>query len=84
MEWPDLWTQSIIIPIPKKGNLKKCENYRTGSLISHASNILLRIILNLLNPMVESILAEEKVGFRKKRSTTEQILNCKIMGEKHI
>ena len=34
--------------------------------------------------MVESILAEEQAGFRKKRSTTEQILNCRIMAEKHI
>ena len=83
-EWPDSWTQSLIIPIPKKGNLKKCENYRTISLISHASKILLRIILNRLNPMVESILAEEQAGFRKKRSTTEQILNCRIMSEKYI
>ena len=83
-EWPDLWTQSLIIPIPKKGNLKKCENYRTVSLISHAGKILLRIILNLLNPMVKSILAEEQAGIMKKRSTTEQILNCRIMAEKHI
>ena len=58
-EWPDLWTQSLIIPIPKNGNLKKCENYITISLISHAGNILLRVILNRLNPMIESILAEE-------------------------
>ena len=34
-EWPDLWTQSLIIPIQKKGNLKKCEYYRSVSLISH-------------------------------------------------
>ena len=57
-EWPDIWSQSLIIPISKKGNLKKCENYITVSLISHARNILLRVILNRLNPMVESILAE--------------------------
>ena len=24
-----------IIPIPKKGNVKECSNYRTGALISH-------------------------------------------------
>ena len=64
-EWPDLWTQSLIILIPKKGNLKKCENYRIVSLISHASNILFILIINRLNPMVESILTEEQAGFRK-------------------
>ena len=36
---------------------------------------MLRIILNRLNPIEEYILAEEKAGFRKKRSTIEHILN---------
>eukprot|EP00745_Piridium_sociabile_P015102 TRINITY_DN22265_c0_g1_i4.p2 TRINITY_DN22265_c0_g1~~TRINITY_DN22265_c0_g1_i4.p2 ORF type:complete len:167 (-),score=43.02 TRINITY_DN22265_c0_g1_i4:628-1128(-) len=34
-QWPKEWTQSLIIPLPKKGNLKLCQNYRTISLISH-------------------------------------------------
>ena len=34
--------------------------------------------------MVESILAEEQAVFMKKRSTTEQILNCRIMTEKYF
>ena len=28
---------SVFIPIPKKGNAKKCTNYHTTALISHAS-----------------------------------------------
>ena len=43
--------------IPKKGDLKKCSNYRTISLIIHTSKILLRIILNRLIPQAEEILA---------------------------
>ena len=45
---------------------------------------MLRIMLNRLNPISENILAEEQVGFRKKRNTIEHILNCRIMEEKHI
>ena len=45
---------------------------------------MLRIILNRPNPIAEIILAEEQAGFRKKRSTIEHILNCRIMDEKHI
>ena len=45
---------------------------------------MLRIILNRLNPIAENIQAEEKAGFRKKRITIEQILNCRIMTDKHI
>ena len=70
-EWPYAWAQSLIIPIPKKGDLRKCNNYKTISLISHPSKIMLRIILNRLNPISENILAEEKSSFRKKRSTIE-------------
>ena len=29
------WTQSLIITLPKKGNLQLCQNYRNVSLISH-------------------------------------------------
>ena len=57
--------------IPKKGDLKKCSNYRKISLISYTSKIILRIILNRLIPQAEDILAEEQAGFRKNRSTTE-------------
>ena len=34
-EWPASWTQSLIITLPKKGNLQLCQNYRTISLLSH-------------------------------------------------
>ena len=69
-QWPDLWSPSLIIPIPKKGYLTKCSNYRTISLISHTS----KIILNRLIPQAEDILPEEQAGFRKNRSTTELII----------
>ena len=36
-EWPTPWTQSLIITLPKKGNLQLCQNYRTISLISHSA-----------------------------------------------
>ena len=32
------------LSIPKKGNAKECSNYRTISLISHASKVMLKII----------------------------------------
>ena len=34
---PQDWKGSVFIPISKKGNAKKCSNYRTIVLISHAS-----------------------------------------------
>ena len=35
-QWPQDWKRSIFILISKKGNVKKCSNYLTIALISHA------------------------------------------------
>ena len=72
-QWPKQWTQSVIIPLPKKGNMKECENYRTISLICHASKVMLRIVLNKLQPQADIYIAEEQAGFQARRSTVEQI-----------
>ena len=73
-----------MIPLPKKGNLRQCQNYRTISLISHPSKVLLRIILNRLKSKAEELLSEEQAGFRAGRSTVEQIFNCRVLIEKHL
>ena len=31
-QWPQDWKRSVFIPIPKKGNVKECSNYRTTAL----------------------------------------------------
>ena len=74
-EWPTPWTQSLVITLPKIGNLQQCQNYRTISLISNPSKVMLKIILNRLKPQAEKIIAEEQAGFRAGRSTTKQILD---------
>ena len=78
-EWPTPWTQSLVITLPKNGNLQPCQNYRTISLISHQSKVMLKIILNRLKPEAEKITAGEQAGFRPGRSTTEQIFNLRIL-----
>ena len=83
-EWPTPWTQSLIITLPKKGNLQLCQNYRTISLISRPSKVMLKILLNRLKPQAEKIIAEEQAGFRPGRSTTEQIFNLRILCEKYL
>ena len=80
-EWPTPWIQSLIVTLPKKGNLQLCQNYRTISLISHPSKVMLRI-LNRLKPQAEEIIKEEQAGFRTGRSTTKQIFNLRILCEK--
>ena len=83
-EWPTAWTQYLVITLPKKGNLQLCHNYRTISLISHPSKVMLKIILNRHQPQAKEIIAEEQAGSRTGRSTTEQIFNLRILCEKYL
>ena len=43
-QWPQDWKRSVFIPIPKKSNTKKCSYYCTIGLISHASEVMLKIL----------------------------------------
>ena len=43
-QWPHDWKRSVFIPIPKKGNVKECSNYRTTAPISHVSKVMLKIL----------------------------------------
>ena len=78
------WTQSLTITLPKKGNLQLSKNYRTISLISHSSKVMLKVILNRLKTQAEEIIAEEQAGFRAERGTIEQIFNLRTLCEKYL
>jgi len=53
------------IPIPKKGNAKKCSNYCTIALISHASKVMLKTLQTRLQQYVNRELPDVQAGFRK-------------------
>ena len=50
-QWPQDWKRSAFIRIPKKGNAKECSNYHTIALISHTSQVMLKIFQARLNNM---------------------------------
>ena len=81
-EWPKDWYRAVFIPIPKKGNLKECSNYRTISLIVHASKVLLKIIKGRIKLHYDREMAEEQAGFVEGKGTREQIVNIRIIIEK--
>jgi len=62
-EWPEEWTFSTFIPLI--GDLEQCANYRTIAIVSHASKILLRIILERIRIKTETEIADEQAGFRQ-------------------
>ena len=74
----------VLSNLPKKDNLQQCQNYRTISLISHPSKVMLKIILNRLKPQAEKIIVDEQAGCRAGKSTTDQIFNLRILCEKYL
>ena len=74
-QWPQDWKRSVFIPIPKKGNAKECSNYCTVELISHASNVMLKILQTSLQQYVNQDLPDVQAEFRKSRGTRDQIAN---------
>lgn len=81
-QWPSDWTKSIYIPLHKKGSKQQCANYRTISLISHGSKIMLNIIQERLKPFILPQIPPEQAGFVPGRGTRDQILNIRQMIEK--
>ena len=72
-QWPQDWKRSVFILIPKKGNTKECSNYCTIALISHVSNVMLKILQARLQQYVNHELPDVQAGFRKGRGTRDQI-----------
>ena len=73
--WLQDWKWSVFVPIPKKGNAKECSNYRTIALISHISEVMLKILQARLQQYVNRELPDVQAGFRKSRGTRNQIAN---------
>jgi hypothetical protein len=72
-ELPQQWKQFIIVPIYKKGDKTDCNNYRGISLLSTTYKILSNILLARLTPYVNEIIGDHQCGFRRNRSTLDQI-----------
>ena len=81
-QWPQEWKKPVFIPMPKKGNVKECSNYSTISLISHASNIMLKILQARLQQYMNQELPDVYSGLRKGRGTRDQIANIRWIIEK--
>ena len=62
-QWPQDWKRSVFIPIPKKHNAKECSNYHTIALISHASEVMLKILQARLQQYMKQELPNVQARF---------------------
>ena len=74
---PDAWKHDFVVPIHKKGDKCKADNYRPISLLNGVSKIMERLVSNHvgLYPLVSPMINSAQHGFIKNRSTTSQMLD---------
>ena len=76
---PDDFKQRLLLMLPKKNKLTKCEEYRTLSILTRKPKILTKIILERIEKKIDVNLAEDQFGFRKNRGTREAIFVCETL-----
>ena len=64
-QWAQNWKMSILIPIPNKGSTKERSNHQTIALISHASEVMLKILHTRLQHYVNWELPDVQADFKK-------------------
>nr|VZI24942.1 unnamed protein product [Spirometra erinaceieuropaei] len=70
---PDDWGLGILVPILKKGDKTRCENYRGISLIDVAAKALATVLLRRFQAVRDSRTRPNQAGFRAGRGCADQI-----------
>jgi sorting nexin-29 len=81
-QMPQEWGTAIICPIYKQGDKLQCRNYRGISLLNVTYKIFTNLLTRYIEPYVEEILGDYQCGFRKGRSTTDQIFCLRMILER--
>lgn len=81
-EIPSDWQCGIIVPLPKKGDLSDCGNWRGITLLSIPGKVFCSLILSRVKEAVDNTLRQEQAGFRSGRSCNEQIFVLRQIIEK--
>ena len=72
---PDLWKRAVITPVPKKGDLRKPENWRPISVLSVLAKLLEKHMATLLKPYIVPKLHKSQYGFITGRGTEDALVN---------
>ena len=81
---PQEWDTAIICPIYKQGDKLECHNYLGISLLNVTYKIFTNLLTRYIEPYVEEILGDYQCGFRKGRSTTDQIFCLRMIWREHV
>jgi len=70
---PRDWSDAVLIPIPKKGDLSSCDNWRGISLglLDMVGKVMAKILQGRLQQLAETELPESQCGFRTGRGCSD-------------
>lgn len=73
-----------MVPLHKKGDKLNCNNYREISLLNTTYKVFAKILLGRLQPFADECVGEYQCGFRKGKSTMDQLsVIGQIIGKKY-
>ena len=81
---PEDFRNGIFVPFPKVSRAQECNDFRTITLISHASKVLLHLIKRRIIPVIERQLGDSQMGFRKGKGTRDAIFQLRMISERII
>ena len=81
---PADWKEGTIIKLPKKGDLRNCNNYRGIMLLSVPGKVFNRVLLERMREAVDPKLRDQQAGFRRNRSCADQIASLRIILEQSL
>ena len=81
-EVPSDWRDTILVPIPKKGDLTSCDNWRGICLLDIIGKVVARILQERLQKLAMDELPESQCGFRKGRRCADMIYVVRQLIEK--
>ena len=76
------WVNAQMVPIPKKGNLAECDNWRGIALLDVLGKVVARIIQSRLSSSMDSVLPYSQCGFRKNRGCMDMVFAARQIVEK--
>ena len=81
---PTEMEQSIFIPLPKKPKAQNCTEYRTISLMSHVTKLVLKVIQQRITTKINEEVSQLQNGFRLGLGTRDGIFNLRMIIERAL
>ena len=81
---PTEMEQSIFVTIPKKPNAQNCTVFRTISLMSHVTKLLLKVMQLRIVSKIDREVSRLQNGFRPGLGTRESIFNLRTVIERSL